>query len=202
MDKVSYAIGASMAQTLVDSGVQKVDFESFLDGFKAILLHRQLKVSVEDGNKILNTFFERIQKEKDDAERKERAENKKLSEDFLQKNLKSDDIKVTESGLQYRIINQGDGEHPTAHSHVKCHYEGKLMDGTIFDSSYDRGEPTTFGLDQVIPGWTEGLQLMPVGSTYEFFISPELGYGEVGYPGHIPGNIVLIFKVELLSIED
>ena len=108
--------------------------------------------------------------------------------------------KVTASGLKYKVIKDGDGNPPDKHGRVRVHYEGRLLDGQVFDSSYKRGTPTEFGLDQVIPGWTEGLQLMKVGSKYEFYIPSHLAYGEVGVPGIIPGNSVLIFIVELLDV--
>jgi len=123
------------------------------------------------------------------------------AEQFLEDNAKKEGIKITDSGLQYRVIEQGDGPKPDGpNSEVQVHYEGRLVDGTVFDSSYKRGEPITFFLNAVIPGWTEGVQLMPVGSTYEFYIPSELGYGAKGAGGVIPPNATLIFKVELLSV--
>lgn len=119
---------------------------------------------------------------------------------FLDENGKREGVKTTESGLQYEVISQGDGAMPAATSKVTVHYEGTLVDGTVFDSSYERGEPISFPLSGVIPGWTEGVQLMPVGSTYKFYIPSSLGYGSRGQ-GPIPANSVLIFKIELLGIE-
>lgn len=203
MDKISYALGMSIGQSLIGSGVSKIEFDDFLSGVKTIFTNRTPAVSAEEGNEILNEFFEKVKKEKEESDKKEREENMKLAEEYMKENLKVDGMKVTESGLHYKVIrrNNDPSESPTAHSRVKCHYEGRLINGTVFDSSYKRGEPATFGLDQVIQGWTEGLQLMGVGDKYEFIIPPELGYGEVGVPGHIPGNSVLIFVVELLGIE-
>jgi len=126
--------------------------------------------------------------------------NKQKGKAFLATNKSQADVKVTSSGLQYKVIKKGEGPNPSATSNVTVHYEGKLIDGSIFDSSYERGEPITFGLNQVIPGWTEGLQLMNAGSTYQLFIPSELGYGDRSIPG-IPAGSVLIFKVELLSFE-
>lgn len=120
---------------------------------------------------------------------------------FLQENANMEGVQTTASGLQYKVITEGSGAKPTASSTVTVHYKGTLVDGTQFDSSYDRGEPTTFPLNGVIAGWTEGLQLMPVGSKYMFYIPPELGYGARGISGVIPPNAVLIFEVELLGIE-
>lgn len=119
---------------------------------------------------------------------------------FLDENGKREGVKTTESGLQYEVLSQGDGAMPADTSKVTVHYEGTLVDGTVFDSSYERGEPISFPLSGVIPGWTEGVQLMPVGSTYKFYIPSSLGYGSRGQ-GPIPANSVLIFKIELLGIE-
>ena len=120
---------------------------------------------------------------------------------FLADNVKKPGVQVTDSGLQYVVLRDGDGpKPPSASSHVEVHYEGRLIDGKVFDSSYKRNQPTSFGLNQVIPGWTEGLQLMPTGSKFVFYIPSELGYGEKGYPGVIPPNATLIFEVELLNI--
>lgn len=201
MDKLSYALGASMGQTLLANGVKRIEFKDFLDGVKDIMVGREPKVSDTEGNELLNKYFTRIKKEKDEEEIRERAENKKLSDEFLKENINKQGVIKTKSGLQYRVITEGTGKKPTPHSYVKCHYTGTLCNGQKFDSSYDRGEPAIFSLEQVIPGWTEGLQLMSEGSKYEFAISPELGYGEVGFPGHIPGNSVLLFTVDLLEVD-
>ena len=120
-------------------------------------------------------------------------------EDFLAQNGKREEVTTTESGLQYEVLEEGDGAQPTREDQVTVHYKGELLDGTVFDSSYDRGEPATFPLNRVIPGWTEGVQLMKVGAKYKFYIPPELGYGSRDQ-GKIPPNSTLIFQVELLSI--
>lgn len=206
MDKLSYALGMSVGQSLMGSGVYKIDFDDLLNGIKTIYLNRNPKISVDEGNDILNKFFDEVKKRKEEADKKEMEENLKIANDYLKENKSKEGVQSTESGLQYRVITSvesGDPrETPTSHSRVKCHYEGKLVDGSVFDSSYQRENPATFSLEQVIPGWTEGLQLMSVGEKYEFTIPPQLGYGEVGVPGHIPGNSVLIFTVELLEIVD
>jgi FKBP-type peptidyl-prolyl cis-trans isomerase len=125
----------------------------------------------------------------------------KANQEYLEDNAKKDGVKVTASGLQYRVIQQGNGSRPAdGNAEVEVHYEGKLIDGTVFDSSYQRGESISFFLNQVIPGWTEGVQLMPIGSKYEFVIPSELGYGQRGAGGVIPPNATLIFEVELLKI--
>lgn len=201
MDKLSYAIGMSLGQSMAGSGIKEINFEDFLKGVKVIFEQGEPEVSPEEGNQLLHTYFNKVQKEHKQKEQEERAKALKQSKEFLKENAKKDGIQVTQSGLQYKVISEGNGQQPSAHSRVRVHYEGRLADGTVFDSSYKRGEPTEFNLDQVIPGWTEGLKLMKEGSTYEFTIPPHLGYGEVGVKGHIPGNSVLIFKVELLGIE-
>lgn len=202
MNKVSYILGASCAENLLRSGVVSIDFDDFLTGIKDIFQGNELRIPVEEGNQIITEYFENLKKEQDELARKESEDNKKKGEAYLKVNEKKDGVEVTSSGLQYKVITKADGEvkHPDAHSRVKCHYEGRLIDGRIFDSSYMRNEPAVFGLDQVIPGWTEGLQLMGIGEKYEFTIPADLAYGDVGIPGRIPGNSVLIFTVELLEI--
>ncbi|MBO4465564.1 MAG: FKBP-type peptidyl-prolyl cis-trans isomerase [Bacteroidales bacterium] len=193
MDKLSYALGMSLGHSLARSGVDKIDFDSLLSGLKAVLTNRTPEISAEEANRILNEYFDKLSREKN-------GEAIKAADNYLKENATKEGVKVTASGLQYKVISEGTGANPTGRSRVKCHYEGKLSNGQIFDSSYQRGEPAVFGLDQVIPGWTEGLQLMKVGAKYEFTIPPALGYGEAGIEGVIPGNSVLIFVVELLDI--
>ena len=201
MDKFSYALGMSLAQNLLRSGVDSLEFEDLLDGMKAIYSGGDHKVSDIEANNILQTYFEKKEKEMEMKRTLESLTSKKNGEEYLKKNSGEDGVQTTKTGLQYKVIEEGTGKQPNSHSRVKCHYEGRFIDGTVFDSSFKRGEPATFGLDQVIPGWTEGLMLMKVGSKYEFTIPAKLRYGERGIPGHIPGNSVLIFTVELLSIE-
>ena len=201
MDKISYALGMSLGQSLVGSGVKDLNFEEFTKGVEVIFKGETPKISADEGNEILEKFFTKVKEEKDRQDKKEREDNLRKAVVYLKEN-KNNGVIETKSGLQYKNIElaEGDKKRPGPHSRVKCHYEGRLTDGTIFDSSYKRGEPAVFSLDQVIPGWTEGLQLMGKGDKYEFTIPPALGYGEVGVPGHIPGNSVLIFTVELLEI--
>ena len=200
MDKLSYALGMSLGQSLQASGVDSLEFDDFLSGVKVIFSGENPKISAEQGNQILQTFFDKKKKEKEKAERIEKQKNLTAGQEFLKKNAEESGVTVTPSGLQIKVIKDGEGNHPGPHSRVKCHYEGRLIDGQVFDSSYRRGTPTVFGLDQVIPGWTEGLQLMKTGSKYEFYIPANLAYGEVGVPGVIPGNSALIFTVELLEV--
>lgn len=200
MDKLSYALGLSIGQNLRNSGVKDITFVDFLDGVQTVFNNGEAKINPQQANQILKTYFEKLQKEQEAEEKKTRAAALLESEEYLKENAKKDLVRVTKSGLQYRVLTEGTGKQPNANSRVKVHYEGRLTDGTVFDSSYKRGEPTEFGLGQVISGWTEGLQLMKEGSVFEFTIPPQLGYGENGIPGHIPGNTVLIFKVELLNV--
>lgn len=201
MDNLSYAFGLSIGQNLINAGVDNIEFEDFLKGVQVIFSGEDPAISLEYGNQILQTYFEKKKKEEEKRLKEESEKTLKEGKEFLKKNSGEEGVQVTASGLQYKVIAKGDGQQPGPHSRVKCHYEGRFIDGQIFDSSYKRGEPTVFGLDQVIPGWTEGLRLMNVGSKYELYIPGNLGYGERGIPGHIPGNSVLIFTVELLGIE-
>ena len=188
MDKLSYVLGMSLRQTLQASGVDSLEFDDFLSGEKVIFSGENPKISAEQGNPIIQAL------------KREKQKNLAAGRDFLKKNAEEPGITVTASGLQYKVIRDGEGNPPGPHSWVKCNYEGRLIDGKVFDSSYERGLPAKFGLDQVIPGWTEGLQLMKAGSKYEFYIPANLAYGEVGVPGAIPGNSTLIFTVELLEV--
>ena len=196
MDKLSYVLGMSLGQSLQASGVDSLEFDDFLSGVKVIFSGENPKISAEQGNQILQAF----QKEKKEAEKREKQKNLAAGREFLKKNAEDPKVTVTTSGLQYKVIRDGEGNPPGPHGWVKCNYEGRLIDGKVFDSSYMRGVPAKFGLDQVIPGWTEGLQLMKVGSKHEFYIPADLAYGEVGVPGAIPGNSTLIFTVELLEV--
>ena len=196
MDKLSYVLGMSLGQNLQASGVDSLEFDDFLSGVKVVFSGEEPEISAEQGNQILQAF----QKEKEEAEKMEKRKNLAAGQEFLKKNAEEPGVTVTASGLQYKVIRDGEGNSPGPHGWVKCNYEGRLIDGKVFDSSYERGLPAKFGLDQVIPGWTEGLQLMKVGSKYEFYIPADLAYGEVGVPGVIPGNSTLIFTVELLGV--
>jgi FKBP-type peptidyl-prolyl cis-trans isomerase FklB len=149
--------------------------------------------NMDEARQLMNNYFAKLQMEAD-------QKNKEFGLKFLEENKKKEGIQVTNSGLQYEVLTMGDGEKPKATSTVRCHYEGRLIDGSVFDSSYRRNQPADFPVNQVIPGWTEALQLMPVGSKWRLFIPSELGYGEHGAGDMIAPNTVLIFDVELLSI--
>ncbi len=194
MDKISYAIGLSMGQNLLGSGVTKMEYNDLAEGIKDVLEKQQPKISYQEAQTILGKFFQEL-------EEKIAGEQKAAGEKFLEENKKREGVKVTPSGLQYEVIESTLGQKPKATDTVKVHYEGTLIDGTVFDSSYQRGEPIEFGLNQVIAGWTEGVQLMSVGSKYKLYIPYQLGYGAQGAGGSIPPYSALIFTVELLGIK-
>lgn len=192
---VSYCIGLNIAENLKSQGLGALDIDGFLEGVKTLLLNEQPKFSVEQANVLLQTYFESKAQE-DFASIKEEGEN------FLNQNANQPNIKVTESGLQYEVIEQGSGVNPQSTSVVTVHYHGTLIDGTVFDSSYERGTPAQFPLNQVISGWTEGLQLMNEGSKFRFYIPQELAYGANPHPqSPIKPYMALIFDVELLAVE-
>lgn len=194
MDKISYAIGLSMGQNLKSSGVDALAYADLAEGIKDVLEGNKPQISYQEAQQILGKFFQEL-------EQKVAGAAKADGEKFLAENAKREGVKVTASGLQYEVLESTIGQKPKATDRVKVHYEGTLIDGTIFDSSYKRGEAITFGLNQVIPGWTEGVQLMSIGSKYKFFIPYQLAYGERGAGGSIPPYAALIFTVELLGIE-
>ena len=194
MDKISYALGLSMGQNLMGSGVEKLNYQDLAAGIEDVLTHQQPKISYQEAQQVLNTFFQELEQTIAGAA-------KEAGEKFLAENAKREGVKVTESGLQYEILEPSLGQKPKATDTVRVHYEGTLIDGTVFDSSYKRGESITFPLNGVIKGWTEGLQLMSIGSKYKFFIPYQLAYGERGAGASIPPYAALIFTVELLGIE-
>ena len=194
MDKISYAIGLSMGQNLIGSGVTSLEYADLAAGIKDVLEKNQPQISYQEAQQVLGKFFSEL-------EQKIAGEAKAAGEAFLVENAKREGVKVTESGLQYEVIEATIGQKPKATDKVRVHYEGTLIDGTVFDSSYKRGESITFGLNQVIKGWTEGLQLMSIGSKYKLYLPYQLAYGERGAGANIPPYAALIFTVELLGIE-
>jgi FKBP-type peptidyl-prolyl cis-trans isomerase FklB len=194
MDKISYALGLSMGQNLAGSGVESLNYQDLAQGIEDVLNKQQPKISYQEAQQVLNTFFQEL-------EAKVAGAAKADGEKFLAENAKREGVKVTASGLQYEILEPSLGQKPKATDTVRVHYEGTLIDGTVFDSSYRRGESITFPLNGVIKGWTEGLQLMSIGSKYKFFIPYQLAYGERGAGASIPPYAALIFTVELLGIE-
>ena len=200
MDKTSYALGMSIAHNMISSGVKDVNFDDFAAGLKAMLNGEEPAVPLQEAGKLLDKYFADLEaKQKEQVAQMSEAFRKE-GEEFLAENAKKEGVVVLPSGLQYKVIKEGTGKKPSATSQVKCHYEGTLISGHKFDSSYDRNEPATFGLNQVIAGWTEGVQLMSEGSTYEFYIPYNLAYGETGAPGAIPPYSALVFKVELIEV--
>jgi FKBP-type peptidyl-prolyl cis-trans isomerase len=171
----------------------EVDYDLLLEGIKAQHKDQPTLITIEQATEALTAYME-----KEFADKGEAAREK--GQAYLQENMKKEGVQVTESGLQYSVVPEGDGAKPVATDQVTVHYRGTLIDGTEFDSSYSRGEPATFGLNQVIPGWTEGLQLMNVGSKYQFVIPQALGYGDRGAGGSIGPFETLIFEVELVGI--
>ncbi len=193
MDKVSYAWGLAMGQQLQGMGVNDIDTESFADAVKAVFDRSEPKMPVEEAHKLINEYLQKLQGE---LEERAKEEGKK----FLEANRQKDGVKETASGLQYVVEKEGEGAQPGSQDEVTVHYTGKLLDGTVFDSSVNRGEPATFPLNRVIPGWTEGVQLMKEGAKYTFFIPSDLAYGAQGVPNAIPPHSTLIFEVELIKV--
>ena len=200
MDKLSYALGLGIGQQLAQMGADHISAEDFAAAIKDVLAGNELKVSHREAQTIVQDYFTK-QEQKLQAERAEKGKaHKEAGEKYLAENAKKDGIVTLPSGLQYQVLKEGNGKKPSAKDTVKCHYEGTLIDGTVFDSSYQRGEPATFPLQQVIAGWTEGLQLMQEGAKYRFFIPYRLAYGEGGAGASIPPFAALIFDVELIQV--
>lgn len=201
MDKVSYALGLGIGSQLKSMGADSLNIDDFAQAIKDTISGAELKVSHKESQQIVQEFF----KEQEAKQRAQAAENGKVAreegEKFLAENAKKDGVQVTESGLQYSVIKEGTGKSPKATDTVVCHYEGFFTNGTVFDSSIQRGEPAAFPLNAVIAGWTEGLQLMKEGGKTRFFIPYNLAYGEAGAAGAIPPYAALIFDVELLEVK-
>ena len=201
MEKVSYALGLGIGQQLAQMGASDLNVDEFAQAIKDVLAGNELKVSHREAQGIVEQYFRKKQAAMD-AERAAKGKIAKESgEKYLDENAKKEGVVTLPSGLQYTVIKEGNGRKPKATDQVVCHYEGFLLDGTVFDSSVQRGEPATFGLQQVIAGWTEGLQLMQEGAKYRFFIPYRLAYGEGGAGNMIPPFATLIFDVELLEVK-
>ena len=200
MDKVSYALGLGIGRQLAQMGASELNIDDFAAAIKDVIAGNELKVSNREAQTRVQDYF-RKQEEKLNAERAEKGKVAKAEgEKYLAENAKKEGVVTLPSGLQYMVLKEGNGKKPKATDQVKCHYEGFLIDGTVFDSSIQRGEPAVFPLNQVIAGWTEGLQLMQEGAKYRFFIPYILGYGEGGAGASIPPYAALIFDVELLEV--
>ena len=201
MDKLSYALGHNIGHQLIGMGLQKsLNIDDFAAAVADILQGNTPKMSHEEVHEVLEHYFAELE-ERQQAEAAERGKAAKgEGEAFLAENKKRAGVMTTPSGLQYEIVKEGTGRQPKASDTVRCHYEGTLIDGTVFDSSYRRGMPAEFSLRQVIAGWTEGVQLMKEGSIFKFYIPYNLAYGERGAGADIPPYAALIFKVELINV--
>ena len=201
MDKLSYALGLGIGQQLKQMGLKdSLKVEDFAQSITDVLNDNELKISNAEAQTLVNSYFQEMEEkmQKENAEKGKKA----LEEGrvFLENNGKRAEVTTTKSGLQYEVLKEGNGKHPKATDKVRCHYEGTLIDGTVFDSSYQRNEPAVFGLNQVITGWTEGVQLMGEGAKFRFYIPYLLAYGEAGVGASIPPYSTLIFDVELLEV--
>ena len=193
MDKFSYAIGLGIGQNLLSMGAQGINVDDFAQAISDVLNRKETAISHNEAREIVNKYFEEL-------EAKMNAENIEKGKAFLAENAKKEGIITLPSGLQYQVLQEGNGKKPSATDRVKCHYEGTLIDGTLFDSSIKRGQPAVFGVNQVIKGWVEALQLMSEGSKWRLFIPSELGYGAQQAGELIPPHSTLIFEVELIEV--
>lgn len=200
MDKLSYALGMSMGHNFKGSGIKAINADDFAAGVAAVYDGTKPAMSYDEAKRIVQDFFTNLEKEMQAEAAKAGTENLKIGEAFLSENAKREGVTTTASGLQYEVIRKGAGDHPAASDRVEVHYTGKLIDGTVFDSSVERGVPATFGVTQVIPGWVEALQLMREGDKWRLYIPSTLAYGENGAGGVIGPNMTLIFDVELLRV--
>ena len=200
MDKLSYALGLGIGRQLAQMGATGLDIDDFATAIKDVLAGGEIKLADREAQTIVQEFFRR-QEEKVNAEMAEKGKKAKAEgEQYLVENASKEGVVTLPSGLQYKVLKEGNGQKPKATDKVKCHYEGFLIDGTVFDSSVQRGEPAVFPLNHVIAGWTEGLQLMQEGAKYRFFIPYQLGYGERGAGASIPPFATLVFDVELIEV--
>lgn len=201
LDRISYALGLSMGNNFRASGITEINVQDFADGVAAVFYGTTPKMSYDEAKAEIQAYFTEMEKKQRAAAEELGKANAAAGEAFLAENGKRVEVKTTPSGLQYEVLTEGDGPRPEANDQVEVHYTGKLIDGTVFDSSVDRGMPATFGVTQVIPGWVEALQLMKAGSKWRLFIPSNLAYGSNGAPGSPIGpNATLIFDVELLKV--
>lgn len=193
MDKFSYGLGMGIGQNLLSMGVKNISVEDFVKGIKDVLSGAKTEMTHSEAQKVVNEHFQKLAEEA-------YAQNKASGEAFLAANAKKEGVVVLPSGLQYEVITEGNGKKPSATDRVQCHYEGTLIDGTVFDSSIKRGEPAVFGVNQVIKGWVEALQLMQEGAKWRLYIPYNMAYGEHGAGEMIPPYSALIFDVELIKV--
>ena len=193
MEKVSYSLGVNVAKSVKNQGLESIDSEAIAQAFTDVFEGNELKISEQESNVILQEFFGKLAQ-------KAQSANVEAGQAFLDENAKRDGVVTTATGLQYEVLAEGSGDSPKETDQVTVHYHGTLIDGTVFDSSVERGQPATFPVNGVIPGWVEALQLMNPGAKYKLFIPSNLAYGERGAGGAIGPNATLIFEVELISI--
>ena len=194
MEKVSYALGLSIGNNLLGSGIKDLNTEEFIKAVRTVMAGEKPEMSYEEAKQVLDTFFH-------DLANKINEKNIQAGKDFLAKNKEQEGVVELASGLQYQILTSGAGKSPSITNRVKCHYTGMLLDGTVFDSSVQRGEPAEFGVNQVIAGWTEALQLMKEGDKWRLFIPSDMAYGARGAGNSIPPHATLIFDVELIEVK-
>lgn len=200
MNKLSYALGLSIGRQLAQMGAEDLNIDDFSQAIKDILTGKEPQVSDQEAQKLVTTFFEEQEAKQRAAAAEKYKDNKEKGEAWLANKAMEEGVVALPSGLLYQVLNEGSGKKPTAADTVECHYEGRLIDGTVFDSSYKRGESATFPLNGVIAGWTEGVQLMSEGAKYRFFIPYQLAYGERGAGQAIPPFAALVFDVELIKV--
>jgi|UniRef100_UPI0040270A11 FKBP-type peptidyl-prolyl cis-trans isomerase FklB len=200
MDKLSYALGMSMGHNFKGTGIKTLNSADFAAGVASVYDGVKPEMTFDEAKRIVNEYFAKLEAEMQAEAAKQGEVNRKNGEAFLSENAKREGIKVTESGLQYEVLVSGKGDSPKASDNVEVHYTGKLIDGTVFDSSVERGVPASFGVTQVIPGWVEALQLMHEGDKWRLYIPSDLAYGPNGAGGVIGPNMTLIFDVELLRV--
>lgn len=200
MNKLSYALGLGIGRQLTQMGAEDLNIDDFAQAIKDILTGKEPQVSDQEAQKLVTTFFEEQEAKQRAAAAEKYKDNKEKGEAWLANKAMEEGVVALPSGLLYQVLNEGSGKKPTAADTVECHYEGRLIDGTVFDSSYKRGESATFPLNGVIAGWTEGVQLMSEGAKYRFFIPYQLAYGERGAGQAIPPFAALVFDVELIKV--
>ena len=201
MDQLSYALGLGIGHQLLQMNAEGLNIDDFAQAIKDVMTGGELKMKEAEAQQMVQQFFAEQEALQQAANAEKGKAAKAKGEQFLAENAKKEGVKATASGLQYKVLRDGNGKQPKATDQVECHYEGTLIDGTKFDSSYDRGQTATFPLNQVIAGWTEGLQLMHEGAKYRFFIPYQLAYGERGAGASIPPYAALIFDVELVAVK-
>ena len=201
MDQLSYALGLGIGHQLLQMNAEGLNIDDFAQAIKDVMTGGELKMKEAEAQQMVQQFFAEQEALQQAANAEKGKVAKAEGEQFLAENAKKEGVKTTASGLQYQVLREGNGKQPKATDQVECHYEGTLIDGTKFDSSYDRGQTATFPLNQVIAGWTEGLQLMHEGAKYRFFIPYQLAYGERGAGASIPPYAALIFDVELVAVK-